>query len=80
MIAGEGLAGVLIALIVALRTKWGEAAWSRALGSLHFAEGDFAWIPGPAGIVLGIVLVLGIAGLLYRSGRNAPEAEAPEAG
>lgn len=70
MIAGEGLAGVAIAFLVAARTRWTEAGWSRWLESLHFAETDFAWISGPAGAALGIALVLGIAALLDRAGRS----------
>ena len=71
MIAGEGLAGVAIAFLVAARTRWVDAGWSRWLESLHFAETDFAWISGPAGAALGIALVLGIAALLDRAGRSA---------
>ena len=71
MIAGEGLAGVAIAFLVAARTRWVEAGWSRWLESVHFAESDFAWISGPAGAALGIALVLGIAALLDRAGRSA---------
>jgi putative OPT family oligopeptide transporter len=71
MIAGEGLAGVAIAGLVAAQTRWGESAWSRWLESMHFADGDFAWITGPAGAALGIALVVAVAYLLYRAGRSA---------
>jgi putative OPT family oligopeptide transporter len=72
MIAGEGLAGVAIAALVA--TKQGNEAWGRWLDSWHFASKDFTWITGPAGIVLGIILVLAIAALLYRAGRSGEPA------
>jgi putative OPT family oligopeptide transporter len=70
MIAGEGLAGVAVAGLVAAQTTSKESSWSRWLESWHFAGRDFAWITGPAGIVLGIVLVLGVSALLYRAGRS----------
>jgi hypothetical protein len=70
MIAGEGLAGVAIAGIVAAKTTWPESALSQWLGTWHFAERDFTWITGPAGVVLGIALVLGVSALLYRAGRS----------
>ena len=70
MIAGEGLAGVAIAAVVAAKTKWPETAWNQWLDSVHFAGKDFSWITGPAGVVLGILLVVGIAALLYRAGRS----------
>ncbi|MFL6195408.1 MAG: OPT family oligopeptide transporter [Thermoanaerobaculia bacterium] len=73
MIAGEGLAGVAIAALVAAKTWQGDSGFSRWLDSIHFAGKDFAWIPGSAGVVLGIVLVLGVAVLLYRSGRSGEE-------
>jgi putative OPT family oligopeptide transporter len=76
MIAGEGLAGVAIAFLVAARTRWPESGWSRWLDSVHFAGKEFAWIPGAAGVILGIVLVAGIAGLLYRAGRSGETAAA----
>jgi putative OPT family oligopeptide transporter len=70
MIAGEGLAGVAIAAVVAAKTRWPETAWNRWLDSVHFAGKDFSWITGPAAVTLGIVLVVGIAALLYRAGRS----------
>ena len=74
MIAGEGLAGVAIAFLVAAKTKWKDAEWSRWLDSWHIAGRDFAWITGPAGVILGIVLVLAVAALLYRAGRSGEAA------
>ena len=46
MIAGEGLAGVAIAFLVAAKGRWPEAAWSRQLGAWHFAERGFAYLDG----------------------------------
>jgi uncharacterized oligopeptide transporter (OPT) family protein len=70
MIAGEGLVGVAIALLVAAKRSWPDAAWSRWLDAAHFAGKDFAWISGAAGVALGIVLVLGVAGVLWRAGES----------
>jgi putative OPT family oligopeptide transporter len=78
MIAGEGLAGVAIAFLVAAKTRWPESGWSRWLDSVHFAGRDFAWIGGPAGVILGMVLVLAVAVLLYRAGRSGMEAAGSE--
>lgn len=72
MIAGEGLAGVAIAALVA--SKQGNLAWGNWLDSWHFASKDFTWITGPAGVVLGIILVLAVAMLLYRAGRSGAAA------
>jgi hypothetical protein len=75
MIAGEGLAGVLIAFLVAATGRWPQAEISRGLAALHFGEKQFTWISGAAGVVLGIAIVLGICALLYRAARvgHAPE-------
>ncbi|MEO6191744.1 MAG: oligopeptide transporter, OPT family [Thermoanaerobaculia bacterium] len=70
MIAGEGLAGVAIAALVAAKTKWPKSAWNQWLDSVHFAGKDFSWITGPAAVALGIVLVAGVSWLLYRAGRS----------
>jgi putative OPT family oligopeptide transporter len=64
MIAGEGLAGVAIALLRWLNPQSGS---------------QDAWLTGPAGTALGVVFVLGIATLLYRAGRSAVVTPAPEA-
>ena len=83
MIAGEGLAGVLIALLVFAQDR----EWIALPASWHFAEGDFAWISGVPGTVLGLAVVAGIAALLYRAGLSATppppidvEAQGPEGG
>lgn len=69
MIAGEGLAGVLIAFLVAGRGRWPDAGWSRALDAVHFASRDFTWLGGSTATVLGLVLVAAVCGLLWRAGR-----------
>ncbi|HVR98402.1 MAG TPA: OPT/YSL family transporter, partial [Thermoanaerobaculia bacterium] len=58
MIAGEGLAGVLIAFL----------AWKSGNAAAH----DTTWITGPLAVVLGIALVAAVSLLLYRAGRSAP--------
>jgi putative OPT family oligopeptide transporter len=73
MIAGEGLAGVAIAFVVAAR----ETGWLHLPASLHFAEKDFTWISGAAGAVVGIALVVAVSAMLYRAGRSA-EAPSPQ--
>jgi putative OPT family oligopeptide transporter len=73
MIAGEGLAGVAIAALVALKTWQADSGFSRWLDSIHFAAKDFTWLEGPAAMIVGIALVLGVAALLYRSGRSGEE-------
>jgi putative OPT family oligopeptide transporter len=70
MIAGEGLAGVAIAFLVASRQWLGEG-WGNWLSSWHFAEKGFAWISGAPAAALGVLLVVGVSGLLYRAGRSA---------
>lgn len=80
MIAGEGLAGVVIAFIVAgLGSTAGAGA--RFLESIHFAAKDFTHIDGPVAAVLGIVIVLAVCALLYRAGRSGDVApsEGPSA-
>jgi putative OPT family oligopeptide transporter len=74
MIAGEGLVGVAIALLVAAKRTWPDSGWSRWLDAAHFAGKDFAWIPGPAGVAVGSGLVLVVAGVLWRAGGRKGEA------
>ena len=68
LIAGEGLAGVLIALLVAVKKtkpKW----WiSQALEHVHFAEKDFARLLGATAVVAGLAVVLAVAVFLFRAG------------
>jgi putative OPT family oligopeptide transporter len=55
MIAGEGLAGVAIALLVA--------------GGVKFKEKGFTFITGIPAVILGILTVIGICALLFRAAR-----------
>jgi uncharacterized oligopeptide transporter (OPT) family protein len=71
MIAGEGLAGVLIAFLVAGSGRW--ESMRTALGRIHFAAKDFTWITGPAAVVSGVAIVLAVCGLLYRAGRSGAD-------
>jgi hypothetical protein len=48
---------VAIALLVAAKRSWPDSGWSQWLDAAHFAGKDFAWIPGAAGMVVGIGLV-----------------------
>src|SRR6185503_12976501 len=73
MIAGEGLAGVAIAFVLAAARKWETAGWSVALKSAHFADRSFAYVTGPAAAAIGTALVLGLCVLLYRAGRSSEE-------
>jgi putative OPT family oligopeptide transporter len=79
MIAGEGLAGVLIALAVAARTRWPDAGWSAWLGRWHFAEDGFAHISGAPGLMAAAVVVLLLCMMLYRAGRESAAAGEPRA-
>ncbi|HKO59489.1 MAG TPA: oligopeptide transporter, OPT family [Thermoanaerobaculia bacterium] len=69
MIAGEGLTGVLIAILIGAKEEW--APLGRGLTAMHFSERNFHWITGPAGYAVGIVIVLAVCALLYRAGRSA---------
>ncbi len=74
LIAGEGLAGVAIAGLVALRERLPESAWAAWLNGAHFAERAFARVGGSAGTVVGIALLAGVSVLLYRAGARSPSA------
>ncbi|HEX2833101.1 MAG TPA: oligopeptide transporter, OPT family [Thermoanaerobaculia bacterium] len=71
MIAGEGLAGVAIAVLVALKGKDAKTGFSRFLDSMHFAAKDFTHLEGIASILVGAALVLAVCTILYRAGRSA---------
>jgi putative OPT family oligopeptide transporter len=71
MIAGEGLAGVAIAFLVAARTRWPEAGWSALLGQMHFAQRGFTHLSGPVAMAVGAAVLAGLCALLYRAGRRA---------
>jgi len=68
MIAGEGLAGVAIAFLIAGTTRW--PGLRDALAPVHFAEKGFTYITGVPAIVLGVVIVIGVCALLFRAGRR----------
>ncbi len=74
LIAGEGLAGVAIAGLVAMRERLPESGWAAGLQAMHFAERGFAWLPGAPGTALGLALVLGVSALVYRAGLVSPRA------
>jgi putative OPT family oligopeptide transporter len=79
MIAGEGLAGVLIAAFVATSGKWPDSGFARALGSMHFAAKKFTHLHGPIAIIIGIAIVVAVCFLLYRAGKSATLVETDEA-
>jgi putative OPT family oligopeptide transporter len=70
MIAGEGLAGVLIAIFVAISSKSPDSGFSRALASMHFAAKEFRHLEGATAIVVGVMIVLAVCAILYRAGRS----------
>ncbi len=55
MIAGEGLAGVAIAVLV---------------GVVHYTPSKQTMISGPAAIIAGIAVVIAVCAMLYRAGRR----------
>jgi putative OPT family oligopeptide transporter len=71
MIAGEGLAGVAVAFVVAARTYWPEAGWSLLLQRLHFAERGFSYLSGSLATLGALAVVFALCALLYRAGRAA---------
>ena len=79
MIAGEGLAGVAIAFIIAAQKYWPEAGWSATLAAIHFGERSYAHVGGVAGAVAGVAIVAGLVTLLLRAGQSALPPAAPPA-
>jgi hypothetical protein len=71
LIAGEGLAGVAVAFLVAAQTRWPETGWAHLLDRLHFAERDFAWVGGAPAVVAGALVVAAVAAFLHRAGSRA---------
>jgi putative OPT family oligopeptide transporter len=71
MIAGEGLAGVAIAFVVAARTYWPEAGWSLLLHRLHFAQPGFSHLSGSLATLAALAVLFALCALLYRAGRAA---------
>lgn len=76
MIAGEGLAGVTIAMLIAASKTWPDTGFSHALTSMNFAAKDFTRLEGVVAVVVGIAIVLAVCAILYRAGRDvkAPDA------
>src|SRR5438067_6418165 len=68
MIAGEGLAGVLIAFLIAAGTKW--TGLREALAPIHFAAKGFTYLTGAPAVILGIATVLIVCALLFKAGRR----------
>ena len=78
MIAGEGLAGVAIAFLIAARTEWHEAVWSQTLAAWHFGEKGFAYLRGTPAAIVGLAVLAGLCFLLYSAGRSAEPAPPAE--
>lgn len=76
LIAGEGLAGVAIALLVAIQTRGG--GFGEWLGSWHFAEKGFVRLEGSLAVSLGLILIGAISLFIYRAGAAAEERAAAE--
>jgi putative OPT family oligopeptide transporter len=70
MIAGEGIAGVALAFLLAAKARWPGSSFSQTLSDWHFAERGFAHLHGPLGVVLGCALVAGVATFLYKAGTS----------
>lgn len=75
LIAGEGLAGVAIALLVAIQTRGG--GFGDWLTSWHFAEKGFVRLEGSLALSFGLLLIGAISLFIYRAGAAAEE-KAPE--
>jgi putative OPT family oligopeptide transporter len=75
LIAGEGLAGVAIAFVVALRTRVEPGGGiDNFLSQIHFAQKGFAHLHGALAVVVGIALVAGITWLLIRAAGDSEAA------
>jgi putative OPT family oligopeptide transporter len=71
LIAGEGLAGVVIAFVLGYKAYYGDHPISAFLERIRFADESFARIAGTAGVVAGVALVAALCVFLYRAGRAA---------
>jgi putative OPT family oligopeptide transporter len=71
MIAGEGLAGVLIAFVLGYKAYYQDRPLSLFLERIRFADESFSRIAGSVGVVAGIALVVGLCLFLYRAGEAA---------
>ncbi|HET8799330.1 MAG TPA: oligopeptide transporter, OPT family [Thermoanaerobaculia bacterium] len=80
MIAGEGLAGVVIAIFVYLSSRDTTSAFSRTLASIRFADRDFTHLTGLAGVIGGIAIVIAVCWILYRAGRSGEASDARSEG
>jgi putative OPT family oligopeptide transporter len=68
MIAGEGLAGIAIALGAAARKQWPDAGWGEIMAALHFGgDRTQVLVTGAAGAILGLMLVGAVCVWLYRA-------------
>jgi putative OPT family oligopeptide transporter len=74
MIAGEGLAGVLVAFLVLLRDFRPHGMVAAAMRRVHFNEAGFTYVAGAAGLVLASAVVLATCAALYRAGRSPDRA------
>lgn len=77
-IAGEGLAGVAIAVLVAARTKWPDGSFAALLDRWHFAEKGFSHLAGGAAVSAGLVVTGLVVALLAKAALSAPPAAAKE--
>jgi putative OPT family oligopeptide transporter len=71
LIAGEGLAGVAIALLRGSREWTKGSGWAQQLESWRIGDSSFAHIE-TGGWVVGVLLVAAACFLLVRAGRSAP--------
>ena len=70
MIAGEGLAGVLVALLVLVRDLRPHSRASDLLKQWHFSQEGFTHLAGAAGAGVGVLAVVATCALLWRAGRS----------
>jgi putative OPT family oligopeptide transporter len=70
MIAGEGLAGVALALLVGVKTRWPDGSLGAALVRGHVAESGFQHLGGALASGLGLLLLAAVAAMLFRAGRS----------
>jgi putative OPT family oligopeptide transporter len=68
MIAGEGLAGVAVAGVLAAMTFQPDAGWVQGLKAMHFGDRAFSHLGGTAGALLGVAIVAALVALLHRAG------------
>jgi putative OPT family oligopeptide transporter len=71
MVAGEGLAGVVIAALVAIGGMMPNSALDRALKAIDFASKDLTRLTGQTATIFGVVLVVAVCAVLVRASRSA---------